>query len=602
MHVYLYPWSKDIPWQITVASLFAVSGCSVPSADVSRLGALNMTGTASGPILTAPAPGSTLPGEDVIFRWSANGDDVLEWDLNVETPSFSFKTRWTTDQSRPSVLVRGIPTDGSRVAVRLWFLKSNGWHYKNFWYTAARQTRGSNGLDPSSPPNVVLIVADDLGYGEMSTYRGTSKPPSQNKCGSTGQRFIRTPNMDALAQRGARFTNAYTTASICNASRTGIQTGRYQQDFGVFWYSRGQTVPGEPTLGRFMKAEGYTTGYIGKVHDAGGVRGNPMDYGFDEFFGFFHHSHDYFKLRSSDSPSNEKIVRPLVRNREGEVGRSGYITRVFADEASEFITKHRNRPFFLQIAFNAVHTPIYQAPAPYKARYGITPSLDYPEWDPNDGDYETHSRAWHENRKTDTHARQRLLSILEYLDDSVGDIIESLRASGLYDNTLIIFTADNGGGAFNCANNGPLSGFKFSLDEGGIRVPYLISWPDGGIAKNQVVDTPVSTLDIFPTLVAAAKGQRPSGRDGENLLPLLRGQEHQLSQRPLFWHQKAGGYFNGCGEEWAVREGNWKLLQNCEGIHLYNLRSDPGEQNNLAADLTRVARMQETFDRWSQNL
>ncbi len=589
--------------RVTVASLLLASGCALSEQEISKGDALNMTGIPTGASISTPAPGSTLPAGDVTFRWNANGEDVLEWDLNVNSRNFSFRTRWTAQTSRRSVVVRGIPADGRPVQVRLWFLRPDGWSFKNFRYTAAEQSDQPRPSEPSGQPNVVLIVADDLGYGEMSAYRGASRPTSQNECGSTGQRFIRTPNMDALARRGARFTNAYTTASICNASRTGIQTGRYPQDFGVYWYGIGTTVRREPTLGRFMRSHGQVSSYIGKVHDAGGARGNPIEYGFDKFFGFFHHSHDYFKLTASDGPSGESIDRPLVRNRGGVSDRDGYITQVFADEAADFINTHRDEPFFLQVAFNAVHTPIYQAPTPYKERYGITPELDYPEWNPADGGYTDHSRAWHRNRKTDTHARQRLLSVLDYLDDALGDIIGALRKNGLYDNTLVVLTSDNGGGKFNCANNGPLSGFKFSLSEGGIRVPYLVSWPDGGIAPNQVIDTPVSTLDIFPTVVAAVNGQRPEGRDGENLLPLLRGARNNLAQRPLFWHQKAGGYFNACKEEWAVRQGDWKLLHNCEGDQLFNLTTDPGEKNNrLASQGARAARLRKTFESWDTSL
>ncbi len=597
-------WSRNLCASAVAALLIGAFGCGGVSEDTTRLDALNMTGVTTGPTMRAPSVGSVLKGTDVTFRWDENGEEVFEWDLNLSAANYVFRTGWTEETSKRSILVRGLPTHGGPLKARLWFRQRNGWNFKDFKYTTANKKGETGPEDPSTPPNVVLIVADDLGYGEMGAYRQGQRFPSKNECGSTGQRFINTPNMDALAARGARFTNGYATAAICNASRTGIQTGRYQQDFGVYWYGVKPTVPGEPTLGRFMKGAGHRTGYIGKVHDAAAARGNPRVYGFDEFFGFFGHSHDYEKIAPGQSSSSASIVKPLIRNNSGPAGVTGYITKVFADEAADFIDAQGKDPYFLQVAFNAVHTPITKAPTPYKRRYGITRDLEYPDWDPNETSYTKYSQAWHRNRKTDSHARQRLLSVLDALDDSVGQIIDALRRNGVYRNTMVILTSDNGGGKFNCANNGPLNGFKFSLSEGGIRVPFLVSWPAGGIAPNQVVETPVTTLDIFPTMVASVQGQQPAGRDGANLLPMLRGKRHQLGKRNLFWHQKAGGYFASCTEEeWAVREGDWKLLRNCEGTKLFNLRDDPGEQIDLSGSRpARVSRMKASFKNWSANL
>src|SRR3954454_1286709 len=410
--------------------------------------------------------------------------------------------------------------------------------------------RAGAGAAPTRP-NIVLIVADDLGYGELGTYGGTQIP---------------TPHLDALARGGVRFTDGYVTAPFCAASRAALLTGRYQTRFGFEFNPIGAEnanpdigLPvGERTLADVLRGAGYLTGLLGKWHLGGTARYHPTRRGFDEFFGFLHEGHSYVPppwpgvvtwLRRKALPdgtqgrwaspdgglvysthlgNNEPDYdadNPLLRNSQ-PVDERAYLTDALTREAVDFIAQHRHQPFFLEVAYNAVHSPM-QATADDLARFG---------------------------RIEDVH-RRLFAAMLDRLDEGVGRILAALRDQEVEDDTLVVLLSDNGGPTRELtSSNLPLRGEKGGLYEGGIRVPFLMSW-EGRPPAGRVDDRPVSALDVFPTALVAAgvppPGDAPS-LDGVDLLPFLteahRGRPHDR----LYWR---------VGPKAALRLGDWKLVR-----------------------------------------
>jgi len=351
-------------------------------------------------------------------------------------------------------------------------------------------------------PNVIVIVSDDQGYGDISCY---DHPPE-----------VHTPNLDRLAELGVRFTDGYASAYVCAPTRAGLLTGRYQQRYG--FYTAGDSRAGLPlseiTLADLLKKAGYATGAFGKWHLGIELPCHPLKRGFDEFYGFLGHgAHDYFDLkRKPEAPYNS-----IWRNLE-IIDDASYLTDNLAREAVSFIERHRSGPFFVYLAFNAVHWPL-QAPEEDIKRFH-TP-------DPQ---------------------RNIYLAMLYRMDLAVGRVLDALERWGLEDETLVFFLSDNGGARNNHAHNGKLRDFKHSVYEGGIRVPFLVSWP-GQIPQGKVVREPVICLDILPTVCAAAGIELPASRvyDGKNLLPLLQGKVSGPVHEVLFW--------DGDENKRAVREG-----------------------------------------------
>jgi arylsulfatase A-like enzyme len=428
------------------------------------------------------------------------------------------------------------------------------------------------GAAATNRPNVIVIFADDLGWSDL---------------GVAGGHQVKTPNLDRLATNGVRFTSGYVTAPLCSPSRAGLMTGRYQQRFGH------ETNPGETlelapefglpltesTIANRMKPLGYATGWIGKSH-LGAVTNlyHPKLRGFDEFWGFLEGAHSYTVLCATNDPD------PVLDGYARTCPVTNYLTAAFAQQITNFIARHAGESFFLYAPFNAVHTP-HAAPPELLARF---PTNEVP--DPG---------------------RRMMLAVLAGLDDAVGLIRTQLMALNLATNTLIFFSADNGGfPPHNYSSNAPLRGMKTQCYEGGIRVPYLVEWP-GVIPGNQIIPTPVSTLDILPTAVAAAGGITPPAwqLDGVNLLPLMTGQAAALPRTNLFWRIETDG--QGAEEEGskdgvrAVRSGDWKLIK--AGVNdpweLYDLADDISESVNLAdARPEVVQRLLGEFDAWAAQL
>ena len=398
-------------------------------------------------------------------------------------------------------------------------------------------------------PNIVILLADDLGYADVGF-----SPHHQPE--------VHTPNIDALAASGVRFTNGYTSGNVCAPTRAGLLTGRYQQRFG-FWQINA-TAAGLPaselTVADLLKREGYATGAFGKWHVGAEPHVHPLERGFDAFYGFLGHgAHDFWDL----SPERGELYNAIYRDDEiiDDTGR-GYLTDLLAEEAVSFIQRHQDEPFLLYLPFNAVHEP-------KQAR-----EADLERFDTGDG------------------SRDVLMAMLYRMDLAIGAVVEALKEVGVYENTLIFFLSDNGGPIRMHADNTPLRGNKHTFYEGGIRVPFVVSWP--AQIEPGVRDQPVISLDILPTAVAAAGGTLPQDRvyDGENLLPLLKGETDAPVHERLF--------FDDHTDEWAVREGRWKLYSSELGewdlydnqgdLHLYDLENDIGEEHDLFEQHPDVAR------------
>jgi len=415
-------------------------------------------------------------------------------------------------------------------------------------------------------PNIVVIVADDMGYADV---------------GFHGSRDIPTPNIDALARDGIRFTDAYVSGPYCSPTRAGLMTGRYPQRFGhEFNPARGDFgLPLEQaTMADRLKAAGYRTALFGKWHLGATAALHPMERGFEEFFGFLGGEHSYFDAMPATGG-------PVFDGRK-PAEQMGYLTDELGDRAVAFIERNRSRPFFLYLAFNAVHTPMH-ATEKYLTRF---------------------AHIADERRRT-------YAAMLSAMDDGIGRTMAALRRAGLEENTLVFFFSDNGGPTMptttvNGSSNAPLRGSKRQTWEGGIRVPFVIHWK-GHLAAGATDSRPIIQLDVLPTALAAAGVDvQPAWKlDGVNLLPFLTGKQAGAPHDALYW--RLGGTM-------AIRKGNWKLVKTAEGplrdidpaalsdlstAELYDLEDDVGETKNLAAARPEKAReLADAWQRWNRQL
>ena len=400
--------------------------------------------------------------------------------------------------------------------------------------------------------SIVLIVSDDQGYGDVSCH------PHPDE--------VSTPNIDRIASEGARMTNGYASCPVCAPTRAGLLTGRYQQRFGFYTASdsRAGLPTSETTLAELLRDAGYATGVFGKWHLGYQPRFRPLRRGFGTFYGFLGHGgHDYFDLSVTDE------VRSIYLN-SAPVDDTGYLTRNITRHAVEFIEQNANRPFFAYVPYNAVHNPI-QAPQAYVQRYSNT--------DPK---------------------RNTYLAMLAILDEGVGEILDALDREGIGDRTLVIFLSDNGGARGTTAQNGALRGYKHSVYEGGIRVPFLLRWP-GRIPAGTVSDEPVISIDVFSTALSAAGIKADSSRplDSKDLLPVVSGALEGPLHDALFWNWIDKDSTRG----WAVRTGRWKLLVDRGDMELYDLEADLSESRNLAASRSEIVEdLHATYRGWRDEL
>ena len=408
----------------------------------------------------------------------------------------------------------------------------------------AKKQKPAHELITSRPPNVIIILADDLGYEDT---------------GFNGGQEIPTPNIDRIAANGVKFTNGYVSYAACGPSRAGLITGRYQDRFGFCrnpLFAPNDSLMGLPlseeTLADVLKKADYSTMAIGKWHLGAHEQLRPMQRGFDGFFGFLAGGHRYFpddwtfKDVSEVKRQWDSYRTRLLRNNTRIDVEGDYLTDILSDEAVSFVTANAKDPFFLYLAYNAPHTPL-QATEKYLSRF-------------------SHIR----NEKRKTYA-----AMVSAMDDGIGKVLDQLEALDITENTMIFFLSDNGGPEdVNASDNGPLREGKGSMYEGGIRVPFAMQWP-AEVPAGTVYENPVIALDIFATVVAHAKVHPKNPLDGVDLTPYLNRSDPGAPHKHLFWRK-----FDKSG--FAVRAGDMKLV-NADGLgqELFNLLLDTGESKPL---------------------
>ena len=425
---------------------------------------------------------------------------------------------------------------------------------------------GSGSVLAQTRPNVIFIMTDDLGYGDIGVYGGTD---------------IATPNLDGLANDGVRFTDFYSNGANCSPTRAGFMTGRYQQrvgfenPLGTVREIRaaggfGLNADGR-TLPQLLKNAGYSTGMVGKWHLGYEDDQIPNAHGFDYFFGFLYGLTDYYQHTDTDG------VPDLWENDE-PVEDEGYMTDMITEHAIEFIDDTAGGPYFLSVQYNAPHWPYQPPDMPSVARDNSDHLQPY--------DFEPGSREIY-------------AEMVERVDQGVGAIIEAVDRAGAADNTLIIFTNDNGGEWL--SRNQPLFQRKSSVWEGGIRVPAMMRWP-GTIPAGTVTDQVGISMDLTATILAAAGADLPRDLEleGIDLMPIVAGQAPEVP-RTLFWRTRTG--------QRAVRRGDWKYITQYPGFgelnFVFDLKRDIGERNDLAwSDRGRaVAReLRPLLDAWEASV
>jgi arylsulfatase A-like enzyme len=442
--------------------------------------------------------------------------------------------------------------------------------------------RAAEAMQPDSP-NVIIIYSDDHGYTDLGLFGIDSN--------------VDTPNMDALAKGGALMTNGYSSAPQCRPSRCGLMAGRIQNEFGFSdnkadagagvgtlpkVYPAGTDMAGKPllTIADRMKKLGYVTGFSGKWHcgpnDDNNNGFDPRGRGFDEYWvAPMTSGYTNLDLEGNLVPHQKKSEWPIeLQNRVILQGKF----------AEAFVTRNKDKPFFLYFPLFGPHVPMIAKTDPY---YRNFPKQDYPHYNDEQDD-----------------VRRQGLALLKAMDDAVGSLVQTLRKHGLEDNTLILFAGDNGApgkqthnsdiGSWNGSNNVPLRGVKGWLHEGGIRVPMFAHWK-GKILPGQVINEMVTTLDFAATTVALGGGEIPSEFDGVNLIPRLTGGAEAIARsQPMYWDFYTGQ---------AIRMGDWKLWRNGDTTVLFNIANDPSELTNLAYQQPeRTAAMANKLDAWATTL
>jgi len=449
-------------------------------------------------------------------------------------------------------------------------------------------------------PNILVIITDDQGYADISAYAHAASD-------------ISTPNMDRLANEGILFTQAYVTAPVCSPSRAGWNTGRYQQRWDGWSWNVG-LPDNTKTLAEHLKSAGYTTGKFGKNDYGMGYhsaepREYPLNHGFDEFVGFSSHAHDYFCLTEEienstpDPYGNSAALGQLFHNNTRKSYGDEYTTEVFTDEAISFLERHESEPFFLTVSYNSVHQLIHEVPDRYLEKHGAKP---IPNYDPSMGTYrDYYAKYGRTGTIPEEDFRAYYLANIECLDDNVGRLLDTLDNLNIADNTLIFLFSDNGGCPHTGAINTPLRGSIYTIYEGGIRVPFIMRWPDK-FAGGQTYPHVVSTLNIVPTCLSATNTDTEANLDGHCLLKTLANPEiGTVHTEPLFWDW---------GGQYAVRNGDWKLIQG--KLHdpetknpepqdpaLYNVAKDIGERSDLSKiEPETFQRLNSALENWREEM
>jgi arylsulfatase A-like enzyme len=421
---------------------------------------------------------------------------------------------------------------------------------------ACAQPVGPPENDKPHRPNVLLILVDDLGYGDLGCY---------------GSKDIRTPHLDRLAGSGVRLTDCYAAAPVCSPTRAALITGQYPQRSGFEWVirytekNRGLPASGA-SLPKLLKMNGYATGLFGKWHLGYRPQFGPNAHGFDEFFGFLAADLDYYSHRDANGDPGLYEGTKLVDEK-------GYLTDLITRRSLAFLKEHAAGPFFLEVAFNAPHWPFQVPGNPADVRREQT-------YGPENG------------------TRADYVRMVEHLDASVGQLLAELDRLGLAKDTLVVFFSDNGGERL--SDNGPLFHGKYTLWEGGIRVPGIVRYP-GVIPAGTTSAQLVITMDVTATILAAAGVNPPRGvtLDGEDVLPVLAGKQ-PVRERTFFWRLQRPGEEVG---QRAVRRGKWKYVLDREVELLFDLEADPGERRTLAyRQPETVAELRKAIIGWEARL
>lgn len=417
-------------------------------------------------------------------------------------------------------------------------------------------------------PNFIVIISDDAGYADF---------------GFTNDKIKHTPNIDKLAKSGTIFKQGYVTAAVCCPSRMGLITGKYQQRFGAECNCPFEPTPGftkddlgldlkEKTIADFLKPHGYKSTMIGKWHLGEEEHHHPLKRGFDECFGFLAGSRSYWALKN---PSHGAAI---YKNDEiiDETNAISYTTENFTDSAIDFIDRNKSNPFFIYLSYNAVHTPMHA----------------------KEEDIEHFSEVTPEKRKIYS-------AMTKSLDENIEKLISKLNAERLLENTVIFFVNDNGGATNNASDNKPLRGHKGTYFEGGIKVPFFVSWK-GKLGRNREYRHPVSSMDILPTILSAANiNYNQTNFDGVNLIPYLKGDINENPHEYLFWR-----FWHVA----VVRYKDWKLLKVAENplqkdrkllqpLALFDLKADPFETKNVAENNPQVRdKLIKKLLAWESNL
>lgn len=458
-------------------------------------------------------------------------------------------------------------------------------------------------------PNILLIVIDDQGYADFTPFKNHDTTVS-------------TPNISRLGKSGTVYSQAYVTAPVCSPSRVGILTGKnqFRWDIPASW------GPGLPdnvkTLPEYLKEVGYHTARIGK-NDLGqnfhknDVREYPLNHGYDEFLGFSAHAHDYWansqsiKDRTPDPYGTSALLGPLMHNMGEKSYDEGYLTDILTDESIDYLKRKHEKPFFLTLSYSAVHHLIHEVPKKYLDKYNVK---EIPNYDPDSllafGKHKAGSYSAYYDKYSRVGAintddlRKYYLANLNCLDDNIGRVLDALKNTGLDKNTMIVFVSDNGGSPLTGANNSPLTGGKYSLWEGGIRVPMAVSWPNN-VEAGKVENRYVSALDILPTVAkVAGVTLNDYDIDGINLF-------EPKNDRLLVWKWQ---------KTWAARQGKWKITNAKENhwksepsnqyiapirddltIKLFDIEADPGERHDVSANYPeKVKELQASYNAWCE--
>jgi arylsulfatase A-like enzyme len=472
-----------------------------------------------------------------------------------------FASHYAVEDTEETGLYKGIAMSLGGVASRRWFLQRAG-----AVLIASGVPIGTiRGQTASARPNVVFILADDLGYADLSCY---------------GRRDFQTPNIDSLARDGLLLSDAYANSPVCSPTRFALLSGRYQYRFADGLHeplgARGGGFPPEhPTIASQFRAAGYGTTLVGKWHLGLLPKHGPLKSGYDRFYGLYVSHADYFTHEETAPPTGISDLH------EGEVpvDHAGYLTDLLADRAVEEIEgfARSGQPFFLSLHFNAPHWPWEGPNAEGRAASadmkggGPTPLLHF-----------------------DGGTAKVYADMMRNLDANVGRVLYTLDRHELRDNTIVVFTSDNGGERF--SDNWPFSGMKTELLEGGIRVPTLVRWP-ARVRAGTRSEQQVMSMDWFPTLLAAA-GVAPTNDtqlDGVNVLPALLGEQAAVP-RKLFWRYKAQ-------DQAAMRDGQWKYLKINAHEFLFDVVADPRERGNLKDRQREIfARLQREYRQWNAEM